>query len=262
MANNAASSPDPLQPVLAGHVALVTGGQQGIGRAVAMASARAGANVVVNHFDNEEAGQEVADGCKAMGVQAIAVHADVSTRSGCEELVEAGDELGGVSLLVNNAGIFPRTPFLDLTDDDWDQVLGTNLGATFRCSQLVARRIAARGGTGAIVNLASVAAFRPSPRGAHYAASKSGIVGFTHTASVELAPLGIRMNSVAPGLVDTAQPRDGLTEDQIAQMSADVPRGQMAVPGDIADVIVFLLSDAARHVTGQTLHINGGQYTV
>ena len=262
MANNAASPQDNSQLVLAGHVALVTGGQQGIGRAAAVASAKAGADVVVNYLDDEQVGREVADECEAAGVRALAVQADVSNRKGCEELVRSGDELGGVSLLVNNAGIFPRTPFLDLTDDDWDQVLGTNLGATFRCSQLVARSIAARGGTGAIVNLSSVAAFRPSPRGAHYAASKSGIVGFTRTAAIELAPLGIRMNSVAPGIVDTAQPRDGLTEEQIAQISSEVPLGHMAVPDDIADVVVFLLSDAARHVTGQTLHINGGQYTV
>ncbi len=247
---------------LTGRIALVTGAQQGIGRASAVALARAGASVIVNHLGNGAAARQVIDEIQALGGEAIAVDADVSTREDCERLVAAGDELGGVDLLVNNAGIFPRTPFLDLNDDDWDRVLDTNLKATFRCSQIVARRLAADGRPGAIVNLASIAAFRPSPRGAHYAASKAGIVGFTHTAAAELGPLGVRINCVAPGLVDTAQPRYGMTEADIAAASALVPLGQMATPDDIADVIVFLLSDEARHVTGQTLHVNGGQYTV
>ncbi|MFT7600613.1 MAG: NAD(P)-dependent dehydrogenase (short-subunit alcohol dehydrogenase family) [Acidimicrobiales bacterium] len=247
---------------LTGRTALVTGAQQGIGRATALALAAAGASVVVNHFNDPAAAEELAREVEGFEVGAVIVQGDVSSRDDCENLVAAGDALGGVDLLVNNAGIFPRTPFLELTDADWDAVMTTNLTSTFRCSQLVARRVVEAGGTGAIVNLASVAAYRPSPRGAHYSASKGGIVGFTHTAAVELAPLGVRMNCVAPGLVDTAQPRDGMSEGQIADASSTVPRGQMATPADIADVVVFLLSDAARHVTGQTLHVNGGQYTV
>lgn len=243
-------------------VVVVTGAQQGIGQAVAEAAAAAGATVVVNHLDDEAAAERVAAACRAHGVDTLVVQADVSTREGCERLVGAAADLGGADGLVNNAGIFPRTPFLELTDDDWDQVLTTNLTATFRCSQLVARGLVASGRPGAIVNLASIAAYRPSPRGAHYSASKAGIVGFTHTTAAELGPHRIRMNSVAPGLVDTAQPRYGLTEQEIAAASAAVPLGRMAQPDDIADVVVFLLSDEARHVTGQTLHINGGQYTV
>jgi NAD(P)-dependent dehydrogenase (short-subunit alcohol dehydrogenase family) len=253
---------------LSGRVALVTGAQQGIGRAVAEHLAAAGAAVVVNHLDgvggrpDQDRIGEVVEACAAFGARVVAVQADVSTRAGCEVAVAAGEQLGGVDLLVNNAGIFPRTPLLDLTDDEFSTVLDTNLGSTFRCTQLVARGLVERKRSGAIVNLASIAAYRPSPRGAHYAASKAGIVGFTHTAAVELGPHQIRINSVAPGLVDTAQPRYGMTEDEIATASASVPLGRMATPGDIADVVVFLLSDQARHVTGQTLHINGGQYTV
>lgn len=241
---------------------VVTGAQQGIGAAVADAVAAAGADVVLNHFDDEKAIGEVAERCRSHGALVDVVQGDVSTRSGCEQIIAAADVLGGADGLVNNAGIFPRTPFLDLDDDDWDTVLDTNLGSVFRCSQLVARGLVASKRSGSIVNLASIAAYRPSPRGSHYSASKAAIVGFTHTAAAELGPHGIRINSVAPGLVDTAQPRYGMSEAEIAAASAIVPIGQMAQPADVASVIVFLLSDDARHVTGQTVHVNGGQYTV
>ena len=244
---------------LQGHVALVTGAQQGIGAATAIALGHAGAAVVVNVLDDRSAGEDVAAQIKAAGSEAVVVAGDVAKRSDVEAMVAAGDALGGVDLLVNNAGIFPRVPFLEMTDDDWDRVFEVNLKGAFRCTQVVAQRLAAAYLPGAVVSLASIAAFRGSPLGVHYASTKSGIVGFTRSAAVELAPLGIRVNAVAPGIVDTAQPRDGLTEDQIAKISDRVPLGSMAQPDDIADVLVFLLSDASRHMTGQTLHVNGGE---
>lgn len=250
--------------LLAGRTLVVTGAQQGIGRAVASAASRSGARVVANVLD-PDAGPGLVAELEANGGPATAIAADVSTRSGCEEIIAAADKFGGADLLVNNAGVFPRSPLLELTDDEWDHVQNVNLKSVFRLTQLFARSLADRPGessTGSIVSLASIAAYRPSPRGAHYAASKAGIVGFTHTAAAELGPHGIRINAVAPGLVDTAQPRDGMTEAEIAAASAAVPIGQMATPADIADVVVFLLSDAARHITGQTVHVNGGQYTV
>lgn len=245
---------------LAGRVALVTGAQQGIGAAVAVALGAKGASVVVNYLDDGTAAAGVVATIEAAGGRAIAVSGDVRSRADVTAMIDAGGAFGDVDLLVNNAGTFPRVPLLEMTDDDWSHVLEVNLAGTFRCTQLVAQRLARAGRPGAIVNLSSVAAYRGSPLGAHYGASKAGVIGFTRAASTELAPLGIRINAVAPGLTDTAQPRDGMSEDEIARASAHVPLGAMARPEEIADVVAFLLSSAAGHITGQVLHVNGGSY--
>ena len=243
---------------LEGRVALVTGAQQGIGAACAVALAEAGASVVVQYLDDRDAAERVAERVTSAGPEATTVQGDVGRREDCERAVAAARPLGGVDLLVNNAGIFPRVPFLDMTDDDWNRVQNVNVMGGFRCLQLMARELAAAEKPGTAVNLASVAFFTGSARGTHYAASKGAIMGFTRAAALELAPHGIRVNAIAPGVVDTAQPRDGLTEDQIAKLSDLVPLGAMAQPAEIADVAVFLSSDAARHITGQTLQVNGG----
>ncbi len=244
--------------MLEGRVALVTGAQQGIGKAVAEAMGREGASVVVQYFDDIDAANEVAALVRSYGPDAVVVQGDVGVRGDCEAALHAGRELGGVNLLVNNAGIFPRRSFVDMTDDDWNNVQNVNVVGGFRCLQLMARDLITDGRHGTAVNLSSVAFFRNSARGAHYAASKGAIIGFTRAVSTELAPYGIRVNAIAPGIVDTAQPRDGMTEQQIAAASALVPLGAMATPDEVADVAVFLSSDLSRHVTGQTLQVNGG----
>ena len=167
--------------------------------------------------------------------------------------------LGVPDVLVNNAGIYPRSPFLELAEREWDAVLGVNLKGSFLCAQAAARAMVAAGRRGVIINLASQA-IRGAPLGVHYTASKGGIVAMTRAMALALAPHGIRVNAVAPGLTDTAQPRYEHTEETMAELSRAVPLGHMAAPDDIADVIVFLASDAARHVTGQTIHANGGSF--
>ena len=244
--------------MLEGRVALVTGAQQGIGKAAAEAMGREGASVVVQYFDDIDAANEVAALVRSYGPDAVVVQGDVGVRGDCEAALHAGRELGGVNLLVNNAGIFPRRSFVDMTDDDWNNVQNVNVVGGFRCLQLMARDLITDGRHGTAVNLSSVAFFRNSARGAHYAASKGAIIGFTRAVSTELAPYGIRVNAIAPGIVDTAQPRDGMTEQQIAAASALVPLGAMATPDEVADVAVFLSSDLSRHITGQTLQVNGG----
>jgi 3-oxoacyl-[acyl-carrier protein] reductase len=168
-------------------------------------------------------------------------------------------ELGPPDVLVNNAGVFPRVTFLEMREADWDHVLDVNLKGSFLCAQAAARAMVAAGRRGAIVNISS-SAIRGQPLGVHYSASKAGVVGMTRAMALALAPHGIRVNAIAPGLTDTAQPRHGHSEDEIRAMAATVPLGRIGQPDDIARVAVFLASDEARWVTGQTLHVNGGQY--
>jgi NAD(P)-dependent dehydrogenase (short-subunit alcohol dehydrogenase family) len=241
-------------------VALVTGAQQGIGQAIALAYGREGASVIVNYLDDQAAAEKIVSQIRGLGPQAIAVSGNVARADDIQAMIEAGKQLGSIDILVNNAGIFPRVDFLDMTEAQWEEVLGVNLKGSFLCTQAVARQLVARGQGGAVINLASGAAFRSSPRGVHYVSSKAGLVGLTRATALELAPYRIRVNAIAPGLTDTAQPRYGMTEEEIQERGREVPLGRMATPDDIADMAVFLASEEARYVTGQTLHVNGGQY--
>jgi NAD(P)-dependent dehydrogenase (short-subunit alcohol dehydrogenase family) len=245
---------------LAGKAAFVTGAQQGIGRAVALALARAGADVGVNYLDDASAAARVVRDIEAMGRRAVLVQGDVSVPGQVEAMTATVVKgLGGLDVLVNNAGVFPRVPFLEMKERDWDFVLDVNLKGSFFCAQAAARLMVQRGRPGAIVNIASQAV-RGAVLGVHYSASKGGVVAMTRAMALELAPHGIRVNAVAPGLTDTAQPRYGHDEDALAIMARAVPLGRMARPEDIADVIVFLASDDARFITGETIHANGGSY--
>jgi NAD(P)-dependent dehydrogenase (short-subunit alcohol dehydrogenase family) len=245
---------------LAGKIALVTGAQQGIGKAIALAYGREGASVLINYLDNQAAAEEIASQIRALGQRAVPIAGDVAQAADVRRMVEAGESLGGIDILVNNAGIFPRVEFLDMTESQWDEVLNVNLKGTFLCTQAVAQKLVERGRAGAVINLASSAAFRSSPRGVHYVASKAGIVGVTRATALELAPYRVRVNAIAPGTTDTAQPRYGMSEEELQAAGRQVPLGRMGTPEDVADLAIFLASEEARHITGQTLHVNGGQY--
>ena len=241
----------------------VTGAQQGIGAAIARAAAREGANVVVNWLDDEPGAQAVAADVAAAGARAELVPGSVTDPEAVRLIVEAGLDLAGPRGLggfVNNAGIFPRVPFLELTDEDWDAVHDVNLKGTFRCAQAAAKAMIEAGNGGSIVNLASVAAYRCSPNGVHYAASKAGVIGLTRAIALDLAPHRIRVNAIAPGTVDTAQPRYGMSEEELAALGPILPLGRIGTPDDVASLAVFLLSGESGHITGQTLHVNGGQF--
>jgi NAD(P)-dependent dehydrogenase (short-subunit alcohol dehydrogenase family) len=246
---------------LTGKTALVTGAQQGIGRGIALAFAEAGADVAINWLDDEAAAREVAAAAVGHNRRAVTIQADMAKLAEVREMVDVVvAEFGGIDILVNNAGVFPRVDFLTMTEADWDFVHDVNLKGAVFCAQAAAKAMIAAGRSGAIVNLASGAAFRGSPRGVHYVASKGGVVSMTRQMALELAPHRIRVNAIAPGLTDTAQPRYGSSEEEIAAMGAANPLGRIAQPEDIAQAALYLASDAARFVTGHTLHVNGGSY--
>jgi NAD(P)-dependent dehydrogenase (short-subunit alcohol dehydrogenase family) len=246
---------------LADRIVLVTGAQQGIGRAIAVAFAGAGCDVAINWLDDEAAARAVAAAVVAHGRRAVTIQADVAGLADSAEMVAAVvAEFGGIDILVNNAGVFPRVPFLEMRESDWDYVHNVNLKGACFCALAAARAMVAAGRGGSIINLTSGAAFRGSPRGVHYVASKGGVVSMTRQMALELAPHKIRVNAIAPGLTDTAQPRYGSSEAEIADMALANPLGRIAQPEDIARAAVFLASDDAGFVTGHTLHVNGGSY--
>jgi 3-oxoacyl-[acyl-carrier protein] reductase len=245
---------------LEGRRALVTGAQQGIGRACALALAEAGADVAVNWLDDKHGAEAAAADVRALRRKAVLVRGSVAISSEARRIVEEADAgLGSLDILVNNAGIFPRSAFLELTEAEWDDVHTVNLKGSFVVAQAFARRLVSEGRKGAIVNLSS-SSVRGHVLGVHYAASKAGIIGLTRSMALALAPHRIRVNAIAPGLTDTAQPRYQFNEAELSEQSRLIPLGGMAQVADIADIIVFLASDRARFITGEVVHANGGLY--
>lgn len=243
-----------------GRKLLVTGGQQGIGRAVAIAFAKAGADVAINYLDDFDAATAVADEVMKLGRKAVLLKADVGDLDGHAGLVAAAVEgLGGLDTLVNNAGVYPRAPFLEMPETVWDQTMTVNLKATAFLTQAFARQKVAAGGPGAVVSMSSLAA-QGWPNSAHYAGSKGGIISLTRSMAMELAAYGIRVNAIAPGVIDTAQPRGGYSEEQLAELVKGTLAGRMGHASEVASVAVFLASDAASFVNGQTIHVNGGAF--
>ena len=241
-------------------VAFVTGAQQGIGAAIAVELAREGADIVINWLDDEAAAANVADQVRAMGRRAALVQGNVGTVAGARHIVEeAYAAFGKLDVLVNNAGIYPRTKFLDLTEETWDITHSVNLKGSAFCGQAAAHKMILGKQGGVIINIASVAA-SGSVNGAHYAASKGGVISLTRGMALELAEYGIRVNGIAPGLVDTAQPRYGMTEDEIAASGAASPLGRVGTATEIAGVAVFLASDLSSYMTGEVVQANGGAY--
>lgn len=242
-------------------VALITGGQQGIGLSIAKAFAFKGADIAVNWLDNDAQAQEVLIDANALGVRGKLIQGDVSKVSDARYIVEETvRHFGSLDFLINNAGVFPRVPFLDMEEVDWDHVLDVNLKGSFFCAQAAIKHMINNKCPGSVINLSSQAIRGYAPDSVHYTASKTGIIGLTRAIALDVAKHGIRVNSIAPGLTDTAQPRFGNTESEIVELVTKVPLGRLINPDEIADLAVFLCSDQAKMITGQTYHVNGGTY--
>jgi 3-oxoacyl-[acyl-carrier protein] reductase len=246
-----------MQLSLKDKVALVTGASRGIGRAIAMTLAEAGAIVVVNYKSNQAAADAVLHDIAAAEGRATAIQADVSQPAEVERLFkEVLERYGKLDILVNNAGITRDTLLLRMKEDDFDAVLQTNLRGVYLCTKAALRPMTkARGGR--IINITSVVGLMGNAGQANYAAAKAGIIGFSKSAAREMASRNITVNCVAPGYIDT-ELTGVLSETVRAAIMENIPLGRLGVPQDVANTVCFLASDAASYITGQTLTVDGG----
>jgi len=235
-------------------IALVTGASRGIGRAVAYALAKEGAHVVVNYLQSEAAAETLKEEIETLGRKALTVRADVARTEDVEQMVKAAlDTFGRIDILVNNAGILPRILVTDMTDETWDRTLAVNLRGVFLCSRAVIRSMMEQK-SGKIVSMTSGRGVAGQARGAHYSASKGGIIAFTKSLALEVAPYGINVNAVAPGPTNTDMWRAGGTKEEIEEKlkAPPLPSG-IGKPEDVVAPVLFLLTKASKNVTGQVI---------
>ena len=240
-----------------GKIAFVTGASRGIGRAIALTLAEAGADVVVNYAGNAAAAEEVAAEIRKMGRRALILQGDVSQTEAAASMLDAVvAEFGRCDILVNNAGITRDGLLMRMKEEDWDAVLDTNLKGVFNCTK-AALKYMMKQRSGKIVNIASVVGIMGYAGQANYAAAKAGCIGFTKSAAKEVASRGITVNAVAPGLIATDM-TSVLPEKVIEEMASGIPLKRAGQPVDVAKAVLFLVSDDAAYITGQTLNVDGG----
>jgi 3-oxoacyl-[acyl-carrier protein] reductase len=245
---------------LTGQVALVTGASSGIGRATAETLAECGATVAINYHRNEAGADEARKRIISSGGKGIAIQADVTLSADVDAMIErATKEIGPIDILVNNAGsLIQRLNILDLSETTWDEVVNLNLKSAFLCSKAVAGSMMQRR-KGAIINVSSIAGRNGGALGSiHYSTAKGGLITFTKGLAKELAPHGVRVNAVSPGVIDTPYHQQFSTADMMKAYTASIPQGRVGSPQEVASVIAFLASNASSYLSGETIEINGG----
>lgn len=242
---------------LTNKTAIITGASRGIGAEIAKRFAQAGANVVVNYSGSQQKAESVVEAINENGGKAIAVKANVADADAVKAMVdETMATFGAVDILVNNAGITRDNLMMRMKDDEWDDVINTNLKGVFVCTKAVTRQMMKQR-SGRIVNIASIVGVMGNAGQANYVASKAGVIGLTKTTARELASRGITANAVAPGFITTDM-TDQLNEDIQKTMMSQIPLGRFGKPEEVAKAALFLASDEASYMTGQTLHLDGG----
>ncbi|GIP36765.1 3-oxoacyl-[acyl-carrier-protein] reductase FabG [Paenibacillus sp. J31TS4] len=245
--------------MLQGKIALVTGASRGIGRAIALELAEAGADVVVNYAGSEAAADETVRLIEEKGRRSFKVKADVSSAEQVDAMVKQTlDEFGRLDILVNNAGITRDNLIMRMKEEEFDAVIATNLKGVFHCLKAVTRPMMKQR-SGRIINISSVVGVLGNPGQANYVAAKAGVIGMTKSAARELASRGITVNAVAPGFIATDM-TDKLNDETKASFVQQIPLGRLGQPEEIAKAVRFLASDDASYMTGQTIHIDGGMY--
>ncbi|PKR78589.1 beta-ketoacyl-ACP reductase [Halalkalibacillus sediminis] len=243
--------------MLQGKTALVTGASRGIGRAIALELAQNGANVVVNYAGSKDKAEKVVEEIESLGSKAIAVQTNVASSEEVKELVKQTiDEFGSLDILVNNAGITRDNLLMRMKEEEFDEVIDTNLKGVFNCTKAVTRQMMKQR-SGKIINVASVVGVIGNPGQVNYVAAKSGVIGMTKSVAKELATRNVNVNAVAPGYVTTDM-TDDLSQEAKDQMYSMIPLNRLGEPEDIAKVVRFLASSDADYVTGQTIHVDGG----
>lgn len=243
--------------MLTGKIAVVTGAARGIGRAIALALAEEGAEVVINYHHSEERSMAVKEEIEARGGKAAVMQCDVSDYESCERFVSAVAEMyGRIDIWVNNAGITKDQLLMRMSEEAFDEVIETNLKGTFQCMRFVSR-VMVKQRYGRIINLSSVVGIAGNAGQVNYAASKAGVIGMTKSAAKELAGRGITVNAVAPGFIETEM-TSILSEKVQEQAKNQIPLGHFGTPEDVASAVVFLASEQAKYITGQVLQVDGG----
>lgn len=243
---------------LLGKVGLVTGGAQGIGKAIALLLAKNGADVAISDINLEKA-QEAANEIQGLGRRSLAVKANVADFKEVEQMVDTiVVQMGRIDILVNNAGITRDRLILRMTEEDWDAVLDVNLKGTFNCTK-AAIRYMSKQKSGKIVSIASVTGEMGNAGQANYGASKAGVIGFTKTIAREFATRGINVNAIAPGYVQTAM-TDAVPDKAKEMLKQMIPMERLGQPEDVAQAVLFLVSERSSYITGQVLNVNGGIY--
>ncbi|HDB7582042.1 TPA: 3-oxoacyl-[acyl-carrier-protein] reductase [Staphylococcus aureus] len=239
--------------------ALVTGASRGIGRSIALQLAEEGYNVAVNYAGSKEKAEAVVEEIKAKGVDSFAIQANVADADEVKAMIkEVVSQFGSLDVLVNNAGITRDNLLMRMKEQEWDDVIDTNLKGVFNCIQKATPQML-RQRSGAIINLSSVVGAVGNPGQANYVATKAGVIGLTKSAARELASRGITVNAVAPGFI-VSDMTDALSDELKEQMLIQIPLARFGQDTDIANTVAFLASDKAKYITGQTIHVNGGMY--